>query len=234
MALEVMYGHKKKGIFSNGILIGLSNYFWHHVISQPKALKNRLKIVEDVVSTRLVKHIENGNTNIRVLNIGGGSSRALIHTISRFKEDGHDLNVKIVNIDKDARAIEVGKRVAEEHGLENVFDWIHDDARNLDSIVSPESFDIVEMVGLMDYFDHERSVKVIKGVYNSMKKGSLFVVANVKPNNEMKFVERTGWPDMVYRSLEDVEQVLKDSGFNDDINFIMEPMGVHIVAVVEK
>jgi len=234
MALEVMYTRYHRKLFSRGIMQGLADLFWHHVISQPKALRNRLAIVEEIVESRLESLIEKDHKEIRILNIGGGSSRALVHTIDRLRKDNREFSPEITNIDKDARAIEVGKKIATDFNLSSVFKWINDDARNLDSLIKPGSMDVVEMVGLMDYFDDERAHKVLSGIYNCLEDGGLFIVANVHFNSEMKFVERTGWPAMYYRNPEDIKRIIKNAGFNKNINFIMEPMKVHTIAAVEK
>ena len=41
-----MYTRYDRRLFSRGILQGLADLFWHHCISQPKAIRNRLKLVE--------------------------------------------------------------------------------------------------------------------------------------------------------------------------------------------
>jgi len=234
MALEVMYTRYHRSLFSRGISQGLSDLFWHHFISQPKALRNRLKIVEEVAESRIRSLVGDGGKNIKILNIGGGSSRALIHGIKKLKEEGLEFSPEIVNIDKDERAIEMGKNLSKNLGLLNIFTWINGDAREMDSEIKPQSFDIVEMVGLMDYFKDERAVKVLEIVYKNLKKGGLFIVANVGFNDEMKFVEKTGWPFMHYRTVKDINDIIEKAGFEKETNFILEPLGVHIVAIVEK
>jgi len=46
-ALEVMYGRYRRNIFSRGAMQGFADLFWHHFVSQPKGVRNRLKIVEN-------------------------------------------------------------------------------------------------------------------------------------------------------------------------------------------
>ena len=234
MALEAMYTRYHRGLFSRGIRQGLADIFWHHLISQPKALRNRLKIVEETIESRLISLIKKGQKDIKILNIGGGSSRALIHSLHKLFDEGFDFNPSIVNIDKDKRAIEIGKKIAKDHGLEKVFKWINSDVRNLDSLVAPDSIDIVEMVGLLDYFDDNRANAVMKVIHKSLKKGGLFIVANIHFNNEMKFIRNTGWPEMYYRGASDMERIVKDAGFEREPNLIFEPLKVHIITVVEK
>jgi len=45
-ALGVMCTRYEHKLFSRGILQGMAELFWHHFLFQPKAIRNRLKIVE--------------------------------------------------------------------------------------------------------------------------------------------------------------------------------------------
>ncbi|MFA6535923.1 MAG: class I SAM-dependent methyltransferase [Candidatus Paceibacterota bacterium] len=236
-ALEAMYSRHSRSIFSRGFWQGLADSFWHHVISQPKAIRNRLKIVELAIEKELVKIISEKSVDtdpVRILNVGGGSSRAIMHVLNRIFQDHPNVQIKVTNIDKDARAIELGKKIAEQQKLGHCFEWINDDARNISKLVSPESFDLVEMVGLLDYFQNDRGTQVIGQIYNALKVGGMFIVANVFPNSEMPFVYKTGWPKMYYKTPEDIRTILKQSGFNAEPDIFTEPLKVHIIGVVRK
>lgn len=54
-ALEVMYGRYKRNIFSRGIIQGFADLFWHHFTSQPKGVRNRLKIVENYLDKEICR-----------------------------------------------------------------------------------------------------------------------------------------------------------------------------------
>ena len=238
-SLEAMYTKHQKPPFYKGILNALADSFWHNIISQPKAIRNRLKLVERAMEGEIVKKIvenkEKGKTTnkISILSVGGGSCRALMHTIDRLKKGGLEFEVNVVNVDKDVTAIELGKEIAEGFGLLNSFRWINDDARNIGSIIEKESMDIVEMVGLLDYFSDDRAREIFKSIHNILKRDGLFIVANVYPNSEMPFVENVGWPKMYYRDEERFINILEGIGFSD-LNVILEPLKVHVLALLRK
>lgn len=236
-ALEAMYGRHSRKLFSRGFFQGLADSFWHHVISQPKAIRNRLKIVESIIEQEILKLISGKNRNeatIKILNVGGGSSRAIMHVLNRIFKNHKNIQIKVTNIDKDVNAIELGKKIAEQQGLGNCFEWINDDARNISKLVGPESFDLVEMVGLLDYFQDDRSTQVIEQIQKALKMGGMFIVANVFPNSEMPFVCNTGWPKMYYKTPDDIKTILKGSGFTNEPNIFTEPLKVHIIGAVRK
>ena len=108
------------------------------------------------------------------------------------------------------------------------------DAREVKNLISGDSINIVEMVGLLYFFSEEKGIEVIKQIYGTMKDGALFVLANVHPNREQRFVRKTGCPDMYYREPRDLGRMLKSAGFTSEPTITYEPLKIHIVAVVRK
>lgn len=234
-ALEVMYTRYHRNMFVNGVFKGVLDHFWHGLLSQPKALRNRLKIVERLLEEEMLRNMQGNATDISILTVGGGSSRAGIHCIERLRNQGVDtLGIKVKNVDKSQKAIDLCKANAEKVGIQNNFEWILADAREVKNLISGSSIDVVEMVGLLDYFSEEKGIEVLKQIYGTMKDGALLIVANVHPNREQRFVHKTGWPDMYYREPKELGRMLKCAGFTMEPTIIYEPLKVHIVAVVRK
>lgn len=232
-ALEVMYNRHERHLFSRGILQGMADFFWHHVISQLKAVRNRLKIVETSLEKEVEERIRKNQKVINILTIGGGSCRAIIHSVSRLLKKYPEAKILVTNIDKDSKAIELGKKIADVFNVSKCFNWIHESAFNTKNLVQKNSFDIAEMVGLLDYFDYEKGREVLTQIYISLKESGLLIVANVYPNREMKFVEKVGWPKMHYRTKDDFVKLIKDSGFSK-LKIFFEPLKIHIVGVTKK
>lgn len=223
-SLEAMYTKNKPSFLQN-----LADFFWHNVVSQPKAVRNRLRIVEKILNDELVT----ASGNVQIFNLGGGSSRAIIGVVSRHKDRA--LKIHVTTIDKDPRAIELGKETAHRFGVGEMFNWINDDVRNLRKLAAPNSADIVEMVGLLDYFDNASSMELIKEIYRIVKPSGVFIVANVHPNNESKFVTNVGWPRMHYKNTEELGNILNAAGFREEyMTIYFEPLKVHIVGVARK
>lgn len=233
-ALEGMYMRHHRKIFSRGILQGIADLFWHHCISQPKALRNRLKIVEKTLEEEILRVINHkSQETISILNVGGGSSRAIIHSIDKLLKRGVKHNIEVVNIDKSEKAIGLGKEISQKFNLHHVFKWINDDARNIKNHIADSTIDVAEMVGLLDYFSHEKGVEVVSQIYNTLEDNGLLIIANVHPNSEVEFIRKTGWPKMFYRKPAELNKIIKESGFKDAI-IIFEPLKCHIIAVARK
>lgn len=235
-ALEVMYTRYHRSLFSQGVLRGFADLFWHHIVSQPKALRNRLKIVEENLEIEIKKLLNSTLTKeeIRILTVGGGSARAIFQTLQKVNTERADTPIKVINIDKDEKAIEFGRTMAEKSLLHPKFEWINSDAQSILYFIEKDSIHIVEMVGLLDYFSEEKGVEVISQIHKVLKPGGLFIVANVYPNSETSFVTKTGWPHMYYRRPADVERILHKAKFSAEPLIIFEPLKVHLIALVRK
>jgi len=235
-ALEVLYSRYRKNIFSRGVMQGIVDLFWHHFVSQPKGVRNRLQIVENNLDKEILRIVkEKKEKNISIVTIGGGSARGIVEVLDKYSDKLKDWKVSIINLDKSSKAIELGKELAEEFGLYDNFKWINDLAQNVKFSVADNSVDVVEMVGLLDYFRDEKSIEVFKQIYDILKKGGLFMVGNIVPNKEQSFISKLGWPKMYYRQAIDLSRLLIKSGFLEEKGeIVFEPLKNHIIAIIRK
>jgi chemotaxis methyl-accepting protein methylase len=235
-ALEVMYGRYRRKIFSRGIIQGLADLFWHHFVAQTKGVRNRLKIVKDNLEKEIINILQNKkDKEIKILTIGGGSARGIVEVLDKYSEQLKGWNISVINIDKSTKAIELGKELAKEFNMYEKFEWINDLAQNVKFLVKENSVDIVEMVGLLDYFRDDRSKEVFTQIRSTLKENGLFMVGNIVPNKEQPFIIKMGWPKMYYRFAPDLSRLLIESGFSKEKGeIIIEPLQNHIVAIIKK
>jgi SAM-dependent methyltransferase len=230
-SLEEMYT-KTNGLGSKS-LYAAADYFFHNFVSQPRAVKNRLKIVESLLEVEF-KRLEMDRRPTRMLNLGGGSSRAVIQTLARLSAEA-PLQLSVTTIDKDPSALELGRKIAAEHGVSRYFNWVEGNVKNLPSLTPPSGADLVEMVGLLDYFNNEAALRLLSDIRNAMVAGGVFITANVTPNPEMRFVRNVGWPEMHYKTAADLRALFNIAGFDlSTWRCLKEPMGVHLICVIKK
>jgi SAM-dependent methyltransferase len=237
-ALEAMYTRYHRRLFSRGPVNGLADLFWHHAVSQPKALRNRLRIVRKLVKAETIAGLQARQRKgawepLQVLSIAGGSSRSIIQTIVDLRIDGWELAVEVVILDKDRSALDVGACVAREAGVSSHFRWLCGSAQNLGTLLPEARFDIIEVVGLVDYFSDARIIRLLKDARTVMTDGAVLIAANVMPNSEMPFVHKTGWPRMVYRTPSVFRRLFDACGFAET-EFVVEPLKVHCIAIARK
>lgn len=234
-ALEAMYGRSQRKLFSRGIPQGISDLFWHHLISQPKSLRNRLKVVQRVMEEKVMLLLDKyGRKEVSILSIAGGSSRSIMYTLDNLKKKGLHERVKVITIDKDAAALDVGRKIAEGLDLHRNFEWVHGTASQVSTLFPSKKFDIVEIVGLLDYFDFDRAVRLMTMSRELLNDNGFIIIANVIPNREKPFVHKTGWPAMFYRKPEEVERLIKAAGFTCSDDVIVEPLEIHCVGIGQK
>jgi len=242
-ALEAMYTRYHRKLFSWGILQGFADIFWHHIVSQPKAIRNRVKIIASILKDEIRRlvlvekkrfdTVSVNNNPIQVLTIAGGSARSIVYALhSLVRQQG--LNLKVVNVDKDISALRCGEVLVSQYGLSDYFEWIEGNANNLGELVKDRKFDIIEVVGLIDYLSEERAMKLLNSLKTFLKPDGLFVAANVTHNSEVPFVYKTGWPRMFYRSPSDFYGLLQKTGFVLRGPILLDPLKVHLIARATK
>ena len=103
------------------------------------------------------------------MTIGGGSARGIVEVLNEHKEALKDWELSVINVDKSLKAIELGKELAKEFKLQNNFKWINDLAQNVGNLIDKDSIDVVEMVGLLDYFRDEKAMETFSRIYDILK-----------------------------------------------------------------
>lgn len=227
-ALEIIYSFNHKLNFEKGILDGFFAHFWLKT-NNAKALRNRLRLVK--------KELENAiyslnKKEIRILNLACGSNRAIIEMVGKHK---NNFNFEIFGVDKSQSAIEAAKKLC------NVFDITHLTKWQQDTIScflnkNNFKFDIVEMVGFLDYIENNKAIELFDKIYSILTSGGIFMVSNLKNNPERKFVtEVVGWSNLIFRDESDLIRLIAKSKFkNSDVRIIYEPQNIHGIIVARK
>lgn len=227
-ALEVIYNFDHKLRFDKGILDGFMAYFWLKT-NNAKALRNRLRLV--------TKELENAThslnkKDIKILNLACGSNRAVIEVVGKHK---NKFNFEVFGVDKNETALEDAKNLCKIFDIEHLTKWHQD---TVSGFLSKNNikFDIVEMVGFLDYIPDEKAINLFNDIYSALSGDGIFITGNIKDNPERRFVtEVVGWPNLIFRNESDLIKILLQSKFKDsDIKIIYEPQNIHGVIVAKK
>lgn len=235
VALEILYTRgveevdkKKPGIFKKAI-----HSIWFNT-NNPKSVRNRLRLVTHLL-TQQIKKVASLKTELYILSIASGSARAVVEAI---KQSNTESLIHANFLDKNLSALEYSKSLVAKLLIPDPaqydFRWIEDTAGNFPHHVH-ENLDIVEMVGLIDYFDDEKVVSLFKKIYSKLNDGGMFVCSNISDNSERRFVDNAiGWK-MIYRSGERLAELAAESGFIEkNIEVKYEPLKVHAVLIAHK
>lgn len=227
-ALEILYSNGKgssKGI--KNVYKKIAHVVWFNT-NNSKAVRNRLKIVKEELEKTL---LEKDGKDINFLSIAAGSARAIIEVVEKIRPTS---KINFTFLDKNPEAAVHSKNFIDssEYLKSNnnfTFNWINDTVNNfLEN--HTEKFTIIEMVGLMDYFNDEKALNVFKNIYNILEEGGVFITANINHNSEKRFVTKAiGWP-MIYRRAEELGILIHKAGFNHEkMDIYYEPHKIHSI-----
>lgn len=231
-ALEVLYS--KGDMFSVKRLgAHFFKYIWFN-LHNSKAVRNRLRLVKREFRIHL-EDISAVDRDIEIISIASGSSRAIIETV----KNGHyqpGAKLSLTFLDKSEHAIAYSKNLSTEiQHLPIKMQWVHDTVGGFLRNAPAGCFDIVEMVGLLDYFSDDKVVEVFSGIYKMLQEGGVLITANINMNDEEPFITKViEWP-MVYRSAEDLAALANRAGFEyNKMKVFYEPLKIHGLLVAKK
>lgn len=226
-ALEVMYTYPNRRARGE---TNLSDSFWESFLSNARAIRNRLLLVKGEVKEVIKKAGQRKNI-VNLLSLGSGSARAIFEVAEMLNEQPR---VRIKLIDMSRNAIEFSKELARKYNINHV-EWHRDYAQNLERYCKNFHPDVVEMVGLLDYYPHEYAVDLVAKIYKVLSPGGWLVTCNIRRNFESPFVTKSiNWP-LIYRSPKELADILLKAGFPvEGLKLIYEPLVIHGLAIAQK
>jgi len=145
------------------------------------------------------------------------------------------LPVQTKLIDMSRRALNSSRELADAvHRLDQI-EWHRDYAQNLERYCDGFQPDVVEMVGLLDYYPYEQAVDLVAKIYKVLAPGGWLITCNIRPNLEQPFVTKAiNWP-MIYRSPQELASILIEAGFPvEHLKVVYEPLKIHGLAIAQK
>lgn len=229
-ALEIIYkfnngvSNYERGLFKKLLTRYLLN------INNAKAVRNRLRLTKKAILDGILEH--KGESSIRILSLGSGSARAVLEVVRSVEEF---FNFEIILVDFDEEALEASRDLAHELDIHSKITWKREKLEGYLNSQNSTRFHLIEMVGILDYLDHERAVKIIKDIYRVLLNKGFFITANIDKNFEKRFLDRVvRWP-MIYRSKKQLFSLIKDSPFDEKCAIIKsEPLSIHHLLIAQK
>ena len=237
LSMEIIYNMPKKSLFFVKSLKELNSIIFDRLLYQTKALRNRLRIVTYLIKESLLNQLDK-NDNIFILSLGGGSLRSIISAISELRRPDLIGKITIWNVDNDESVISLIEEVKREFHLNNlrikilnlnIKEFFKDFEKYVDN-----AFDIVELIGFLDYLPEEEVINCLNNIYSLLKNNGILICSNIAPNNETRFLENLGWPPMYYRNIVDWVYILNKTYFKKATKIIKEPLSFHNIVYIQK
>jgi len=227
-ALEIMYSYPercKKGETTK------VDFFWERFLSNAKSIRNRLVLTKRELLIA-IRDVKKRKASVNLISLGSGSARAVIETLAQL--DGlSPVQAKLVDMSR--KAISFSQELAASCNV-NQIEWHRDYAQNLERYCS-NGFqpDIVEMVGLLDYYPYDQAVDLITKIWEVLPNGGWLITCNIRDNFERPFVTKSiNWP-MIYRPPQELADILLEAGFlKENIKVVYEPLKIHGLAIAQK
>ncbi|MBI1984960.1 MAG: class I SAM-dependent methyltransferase [Candidatus Wildermuthbacteria bacterium] len=226
-ALDIIYNHNfgKDGKITD---------FWLGMMNA-QAVRNRKRLVTSLLIQNL-RAMAKGQ-ELRILSLASGSAQSVIEALSVLKEE--KIVVRAVLADKDPTALENSKWLAHCYGVQNQITLLQKDiVRGLLKQERPFEnygpFDVVEMVGFLEYAGDRLIVELMKSIHSLLAPGGIFLTSTIGNNPERFFLHWVINWKMIYRSREAL-QALVAAGFKQNHCAILsEPLSIFHVAICRK
>lgn len=237
-ALELLYQKGRKE-HTKTLLDKLAHWIWFNT-NNAKAVRNRIKIVKREIKKAVREQMKTKH-RISFLSIAAGSARAVIESFAEMESELQGIEFDISFLDKDELALAYSQKLIRFHHISleacrNLhFYFLQNTVREYLLAYPPGSFDIIEMVGLVDYFNNIKAETTFSLIRRILSPDGTFITANISPNSEEPFITKIiGWR-MLYRSAEELGTLLQRAGFEEkQITLFYEPLRLHAVAVVKR
>lgn len=192
----------------------------------PKAVRNRLKISK-IILENLIQNYKTGQ--MRILCLACGSAQAVIESVAMHP----DRDIKVLLVDIDAQALEYAKSLAAKHGVLDRFEFQQRNAMLVAKIAKDFKPHLIEMLGLLDYIPKDLAISLADRIRKSLEPGGVFITCNIHPNPEIPIVRWILNWEMIYRTKQEIIDIIKGGGFGE-YELITEPLGIHSIVVASR
>lgn len=217
-------------------------WFW---LNQPDAQgpRNRLRKTFHSLLSELERLYGEGRGRttdgvIQILSLACGSAQATIEAVAVFLSRHPDAHLSLLLVDKDNISLESARRLAQHRKVDKYLE-IKRERLNRFLLVEGRKnskWDIIEMVGFLDYLKTDSVVKICKNIRHVLKSGGLFITAHIN-HSPWSFVVRwvTNWPALIRRFPGTFRTLLERAGFRrEDIQIELEKSRTHTLAWCRK
>lgn len=229
-ALDAVYNFRTGE--GNNLAARVIDDFWLRM-RNAQAVRNRLIIVRrEIINAVLrVHNVRYDSSPVRILSIAAGSGQAVIEAMERLERMG--IRCEALFIDSDTSALEHSNLLAQQRGLSDNIVTREGDAVFFSRELKGFKPDIIEMCGLTDYLHDSLAIALIKKIRRHLQPGGYYLTCHIHPNAEMYFLRQVVNWRMLYRTREQLEELLVNGGFLA-MKMHTEPHQIHSVAVAQK
>jgi len=224
-ALDEIYNYNFDHLISPGILV---DNFWEGMMNC-QALRNRFKLVKQELRRAILRF--SNHKEVRLISLASGSAQAVIEVLAELKTKG--IIVRVVLLDIDQSALDYAMGLARKHSVSDQIEPVRASVSRVVKISRDFKPQVIEMVGLLDYIPQQKAIRLATKIRESLEPKGVFITCNIASNLEMYFVHWVVNWSMIYRTPEELAEVIVKAGFSD-CRLIYEPLKIHGLAIAQK
>ncbi len=192
-----------------------------------RGARSRLHILHQEICRCVTQRARLKNP-VKLISLGAGPGYEILGSLERLQGAA---TVQATCVDKEATALERGRSLAAEKGFDGTITYIQGNVLHMRPAAA--TYDIGILSGLIDYFDFEVAVSVLKMVRQQLVQGGIVLIANMRRHHLASTMSVLGNWNLVYREPEEVEAVLAESGY-EGIEVWLEPEKVFCIGKGRK
>jgi len=208
-AIQVLYEYRFR---PRRFLLGLGDHLWQ-MSYNCRSVRSRGMFTREAVRFLLEK-LNGSLASLIVVSLGSGSASQMLQGIADNYNHLDKREIRLILVDNDFHALETGQKNARRLGIEDLIDSRETTVGRFLREADISSVNLVEMVGLTDYFDEEKFQSYLRDIYRILIEGGFFLGANISSKEESAYAHGVAcWPKMHYRPESQIRQSLEDAGF---------------------
>ncbi len=225
-ALHILYNFPTIH-YESSFIRKLVDKFWLLGLKNPRGVRNRLRIVTDILSKELSQILVK-KKSVTIVSLACGSAEATFQAVNSLGKDKNKVTIYL--IDQDEEALFYARNEAKKNNIEVTA--IKTSVARLRRVIHGK-VDIIEMVGLLDYIDNGTATRLFEMIQDCLVPGGIFITANIIPNSEASFLRYCSSWSMIYRQPEELHN-LCHFVFGSSTQLFIEPLRIHAICVCRK
>jgi len=187
-----------------------------------RGARSRLRVLEKEIC-KGVEQFARRHNPVKVISFGSGPGHEVLNAFESFKGS---VAVEAICLDRETEALEYGRRLAVEKGLDKHTRYVQGNVLRMEPVAT--EYNIGVLSGLIDYFDFEAAVSILRMVRETLVPGGIVLVANMRRHPLASTMSALGNWNLAYREPEDVRDLLVQSGYSE-IAVELEPEEVFCI-----
>ena len=215
--LEMVYQNKPRTLLDRFFLSSRS----------ARGARNRLRVFQEEICKSIEQHSRISNL-VRLISFGSGPGHEILGCVERFRGN---VAVEATCVDREPSALECGRLLAAQKRLSDCIKYVQGNVLRMNS--TNTMHDVGILSGLIDYFDFETAVSVLKMVKEQLLPGGTVLIANMRRHHLASTMRLLGDWNLVYREPEELESILGESGY-EGIEVWLEPEKVFCIGKASR